>query len=138
MKVTDYLPELFYLVDSELEAMNLTRLRRRGPRPTLYDSEVITIELAGEFFGIDTAENNVRECFALVAEISAAVLAKMQMTVEPIVGREIGRHIPSSTAKVGDEHPPAKRAACNCGHTGRQDMLLIAMNDVRAAQMREH
>jgi hypothetical protein len=56
MKVTDYLLYLFYLVDSELEAMDFGRLRQRGPRPTLYDSEVITIELAGEFLGFDTDE----------------------------------------------------------------------------------
>ena len=54
MTFDDYLLALFYLIDSELEAMNLPRLRRRGPDPTLHDSEVITIELAGEFLGIDT------------------------------------------------------------------------------------
>ena len=30
------------------------RLRQRGPRPTLSDSEVLTIECVGEFLGIDT------------------------------------------------------------------------------------
>ena len=30
------------------------RLRRRGPQPTLSDSEVLTIECVGEFLGIDT------------------------------------------------------------------------------------
>jgi len=54
MTVTDYLLHLFYLIDSEIQALNLPPLRTRGPRPTLCDSEVITMELAGEFFGIDT------------------------------------------------------------------------------------
>ena len=54
MTVTDYLLHLFYLVDTEIQALNLPPLRTRGPRPTLADSEVITIELAGEFLGIDT------------------------------------------------------------------------------------
>src|SRR5688572_30586398 len=54
MTVTDYLLEVFYLIDTELGAMNLPRLRGRGPDPTLADSEVLTMELAGEFFGIDT------------------------------------------------------------------------------------
>jgi hypothetical protein len=54
MTVTDYLLHVFYLIDTEIEAMNLPRLRRRGPRPTLSDSEVITMVLAGEFLGIDT------------------------------------------------------------------------------------
>lgn len=54
MTFEDYLLELFYLVDSELAAMNRPRLRARGPRPMLHDSEVITMELVGEFLGIDT------------------------------------------------------------------------------------
>jgi hypothetical protein len=53
MTFDDYLLHLFYLIDCELEAMNLPRLRRRGPAPLLHDSEVITIELAGEFLGLD-------------------------------------------------------------------------------------
>src|SRR3954464_6146333 len=30
------------------------RLRQRGPAPTLADSEVLTVEIAGEFLGLDT------------------------------------------------------------------------------------
>jgi hypothetical protein len=30
------------------------KLRQRGPRPTLSDSEVLTMEIAGEFLGLDT------------------------------------------------------------------------------------
>jgi len=54
MTFADYLLHLFYLVDTEYKALNLGRLRRRGPRPALGDSEVLTMELAGEFMGIDT------------------------------------------------------------------------------------
>jgi hypothetical protein len=54
MTFEDYLLALFYLIDSELEAMNRPPLRSRGPRPVLHDSEVIPMELAGEFLGIDT------------------------------------------------------------------------------------
>lgn len=54
MTFCDYLLHLFYLIDTELAALDLPRLRRRGPLPTLADSELITIELAGEFCGIDT------------------------------------------------------------------------------------
>ncbi len=53
MTYEDYLLHLFYLIDSELKALNLP-LRRRGPDPRLHDSEVITMELAGEFLGLDT------------------------------------------------------------------------------------
>lgn len=56
MTFDDYLLHLFYLFDTELEALNLTprALRLRGPAPALCDSEVLTIEAAGEFLGIAT------------------------------------------------------------------------------------
>jgi hypothetical protein len=44
---------VFCLIDDELNALGLPRLRGRGPEPTLGDSEVITIELVGEFLGLD-------------------------------------------------------------------------------------
>lgn len=58
MTFEDYLLELFYLGGTLLEALksDLGRLRSRGPGPVLHDSEVITMELAGEFRGIDTDE----------------------------------------------------------------------------------
>ena len=60
MTFEDYLLHLFYLVDSELEALKRElgrpRLRPRGPEPALHDSEVIAMELAGEFMGVDTDE----------------------------------------------------------------------------------
>ncbi len=44
---------VFCLIDDELKALDLGRLRQRGPQPTLADSEVITIEIVGEFWGLD-------------------------------------------------------------------------------------
>ncbi|HEY8665384.1 MAG TPA: IS982 family transposase [Tepidisphaeraceae bacterium] len=54
MTYEDYLLHAYYLIDSELESLNLPRLRQRGPLPRLHDSEVITMEVVGEFLGIDT------------------------------------------------------------------------------------
>ena len=45
---------VFCLVDDELQALGLPRLRRRGPAPRLADSEVIAIELVGEFWKLAT------------------------------------------------------------------------------------
>jgi hypothetical protein len=60
MTFEDYLLNLFYLIDEELEALKrergLARLRSRGPEPVLADSEVLTMVLAGEFLGLDTDE----------------------------------------------------------------------------------
>ena len=54
MTPQELLLEVFCLVDDELQALGLGRLRRRGPRPALSDSEVITMELVGEFWKLDT------------------------------------------------------------------------------------
>jgi hypothetical protein len=51
---------VFCLVDDEMKALDLPRRRRRGPDPTLADSEVITIELVGEFWGLDRDRAVVR------------------------------------------------------------------------------
>jgi hypothetical protein len=54
MNHIDFLLELYCLIDEELpHVMPTKRLRQRGPAPTLSDAEVITIELAGEAWGLD-------------------------------------------------------------------------------------
>jgi len=44
---------VFCLIDDVMKALDLGRLRRRGFAPRLADSEVITIEVVGEFLGLD-------------------------------------------------------------------------------------
>lgn len=51
MDITTYLICVYCLID---DWMNGKKLRQRGPRPRLSDSEVLTIEVVGEFLGIDT------------------------------------------------------------------------------------
>jgi hypothetical protein len=51
MDATTLLITVYCLVDDWLAGR---RLRQRGPQPTLSDSEVLTIECVGEFWGIDT------------------------------------------------------------------------------------
>lgn len=51
MDITTFLISVFCLVDDFLKGK---RLRQRGPQPTLSDSEVMTMEIVGEFLGIDT------------------------------------------------------------------------------------
>src|SRR4051794_32423190 len=46
---------VFCLIDDQLRALKLPKLRSRGPsQTTLTDAEVMTIELVGEFWGLDT------------------------------------------------------------------------------------
>lgn len=54
MTAQELLLEVFCLVDDEMQALGLGRLRRRGPLPTLSDAEVITIEVVGEFWKLNT------------------------------------------------------------------------------------
>ena len=51
MDIITFLISVYCLVDDSLKAQTL---RRRGPQPTLSDAEVLTIEIVGEFLGIDT------------------------------------------------------------------------------------
>src|SRR5215204_4057083 len=44
---------VFCLVDDTLRRVAPGRLRQRGPRPTLSDAEVLTIEVVGEYLGLD-------------------------------------------------------------------------------------
>src|SRR5215218_5042875 len=51
MDLSTFIITVFCLIDDQLK--DLGRLRERGPAPTLYDSEVLTIEVVGEFLGLD-------------------------------------------------------------------------------------
>jgi hypothetical protein len=51
MDITTFMIAVFCLIDDFLAGK---RLRKRGPLPTLRDSEVLTIEVVGEFLGLDT------------------------------------------------------------------------------------
>ena len=53
MTLDDYILNVFCLVDDRLAALHLDHLRQRGFAPLLSDSEVLTIELVGEFLGLD-------------------------------------------------------------------------------------
>ena len=51
MDLSTFIVAVFCLVDDRL---NGKRIRQRGPTPKLSDAEVLTIEIVGEFLGIDT------------------------------------------------------------------------------------
>lgn len=51
MDITTYMITVYCFIDDWLQGQ---RIRQRGPQPTLYDSEVLMMEIVGEFLGIDT------------------------------------------------------------------------------------
>lgn len=54
MSLTNFIISAFCVIDNELKKLNLGTLRRRGFKPEFSDSETITLEIVGEFLGIDT------------------------------------------------------------------------------------
>jgi hypothetical protein len=59
MDLEPFITAVFCLTDDFLRAQP-QKLRQRGPAPTLADSEVLTIELAGELLGIPTDQGLYR------------------------------------------------------------------------------
>ncbi len=51
MELSTFIVAVFCLVDDRIQGL---RLRSRGPTPKLSDAEVLTIEIVGEFLGLDT------------------------------------------------------------------------------------
>ena len=57
MDLDEFIVAVYCLVDESIEEiLGGHRLRSRGPNPLLDDREVITMEVVGEFLGIDTDE----------------------------------------------------------------------------------
>jgi len=54
MDITTFMIAVYCLIDDRVAGQHL---RKRGPQPTLRDSEVLTIEVVGEFLGLDTESN---------------------------------------------------------------------------------
>jgi hypothetical protein len=50
MDIPTFIIRIYCVVDDFIKEV---RLRQRGPEPTVSDSEVITMEIMGEFLGID-------------------------------------------------------------------------------------
>ena len=54
MDLDDFIIAVFCVVDEAIpRAMDGQRLRQRGPQPVLADSEVITMEVVGEYLGLE-------------------------------------------------------------------------------------
>ncbi len=54
MSIEDFIITIFCLTDDEVKKiLKGKKLRQRGPAPKLKDSEVITMEIVGEFLGKD-------------------------------------------------------------------------------------
>jgi hypothetical protein len=103
MTAQEFLLEVFCLVDDELQALNLGRLRRRGPPPQLADSEVITIELGGEFWKLGTDQDLFRHFrryhraeFPALAEVDRTTFARQAANlwrVKQLIQQRLARRL---------------------------------------------
>ena len=92
---------VFCFVDDWLKGK---RLRQRGPQPTLSDSEVITIEILGEFLGLETDAAIFRyfrrhygECFPALKSIYRTTFVRQAanlMGVKALIWRDLTRRLP--------------------------------------------
>ena len=82
MDLSTFIISVFCLIDDRLKKEE-RRLRRCGPAPMLSDSEVLTIEVVGEFLGIDTDKGIYRyfrrhygEWFPALKEVHRTTFAR--------------------------------------------------------------
>jgi hypothetical protein len=78
--LSTFIVAVFCLVDDHLRGL---RLRSRGPAPKLSDAEVLTIEIVGEFLGIDTDKDihlffkrHYAEWFPALGEVHRTTFAR--------------------------------------------------------------
>jgi hypothetical protein len=78
--LSTFIVSVFCLIDDRLKGR---RIRQRGPTPKLSDSEVLTIEIVGEFLGMDTDEAIFRyfrrhygEWFPALGEVHRTTFAR--------------------------------------------------------------
>ena len=54
MDLDDFIITVFCRIDEAIPlVLDSQRLRERGPAPTLCDSEVVTMEVVGEYLGLE-------------------------------------------------------------------------------------
>jgi hypothetical protein len=77
--LSTFIISVFCLIDDRIKGR---RIRQRGPAPKLSDSEVLTIEVVGEFLGLDTDKalyryfrRHYREWFPALGEVHRTTFA---------------------------------------------------------------
>ena len=76
-----FMVTVFCLIDDWLKTQ--PGVRQRGPQPELTDSEVLTVEVVGEFLGLDTDQDLYRhfrryysEWFPRLGQVSRVTFAR--------------------------------------------------------------
>ena len=110
MDLSTFIVSVFCLVDDRLKGKTI---RQRGPAPKLCDSEVLTMEIVGEFLGIDTDKGihahfkrHYAEWFPALREVHRTTFARQAANLWK-VKEDLWQHIVGGEFAVeGDEAPP--------------------------------
>ncbi len=91
MDSTTFPLPIFCTVDDWLRGQ---RLRKRGPQPTLSDSEVLTIEMGGAFLGLETDQALFQhfrryhaDCFPALRQMDRTTFVRQSAKLCPIKWR---------------------------------------------------
>lgn len=81
MPFDEFIVAVFVWIDDRLKALfgEAPPWRRRGPQPTLSDSEVLTMEIVGESLSIDT-DKGISEYFRAHWQDSFPALSRLSRT----------------------------------------------------------
>lgn len=109
MTPQEFLLVVFCLIDDQLKALGLGKLRRRGFAPTLSDAEVITIEIVGEAWGHDTDQAIYRHFlryhtaeFPALARVHRTTFARQAASLWRVKQR-LQAHLAAALAGDGDD-----------------------------------
>ena len=93
MDLSTFIISVFCLVDDHLKGCQRS-YRKRGPAPKLSDSEVLTIEIVGEFLGLDTDKDiylffkrHYAEWFPILSEVHRTTFARQAASLWKIKER---------------------------------------------------
>src|SRR3954467_4235841 len=104
---------VFCLVDDFVRDLcHDRRLRQRGPTPVLADSEVLTVEIVGEFLGLDTDRGLHAYCrrhyghlFPRLREVHRTTFARQAANLW-VVKHPLWRRLAAMGPIVGGDTPP--------------------------------
>lgn len=129
MDLSTFIVAVFCLIDSRVEDR---RLRVRGPLPKLSDAEVLTIEVVGEFLGMDTDEAIFRyfrehygEWFPALREVHRTTFARQSANLSGRSRRAFGKS--SSSLYSPRSHLRALRLDALAGVLRRTSLPLPAL-----------
>jgi len=127
MPLDEFIVAVFVLVDDTVKRLfgNRTPWRRRGPQPTQSDSEVLTMEIVGEFRGLDT-DKGIFEYFRIhwatffpdLKRIGRTAFVRQASRLAPVKRRLLARG--HSRGRAGSGQEPLTKIEFALYHAARQ------------------